>query len=162
MKRIIKNVLTNNERKKLIKDCQSYLLDANQLKKEFGDEDYPGKQTEANLQNIPCFKDPIDKIVFKIANVLKQHLVLQKAWINCTNGKKKDISWHNHSHVPLTAVYYMKIFPLFSNGTLFKDGFIKTSQNSILVTPGYLNHTAPSSPLRFDRYTLALDLAYNG
>ena len=33
MKHIIKNILTDNERKKLIKDCQPYLLDGKQLGK---------------------------------------------------------------------------------------------------------------------------------
>ena len=56
------------------------------------------------------------------------------------------------------AVYYIKTQPYFDNGTEFEHGVIKTPQNSLLLFPASLNHTAPTSPFRFDRYTMALDL----
>ena len=86
--------------------------------------------------------------------------IIERSWINWTNGDKKDIGWHRHD-ADLSVVYYIKIpLPLFSNGTLFRDGFVKAPQNSLLIFPSHLEHTAPSSPFRFDRYTLAMDLLY--
>ena len=53
----------------------------------------------------------------------------------------------------------MKIFPFFSNGTLFKDyGLVKAKQNSLMIFDPTLEHTTPSSPLPLERYTWALDL----
>ena len=159
MKHLIINILTDNERKKLIKDCQPYLLDSEQLKKKFGG-DYPGKQTESNLHYISCFKDPIDKILYKIKNELKQDLGIQKAWINWTNGNPQDIGWHTHPYAKFSAVYYMT---LHNCGTQFEDSFVETELNSLLVFPSDLLHTAPASRFkynRYERYTMALDLTY--
>ena len=114
MKHIIKNILTDNERKKLIKDCQPYLLD---LGKEF-----PGRQTEKFIYDIPCFKDPIDKMGKAIGTVIKKDLILRRSWINWTNGNAKDIAWHNHPDSDISAVYYMTKYTC---GTQFKDSFIK-------------------------------------
>ena len=162
MKYLIKNVLTNKERKKLIKDCQPYLMDGqniDQLMKR--DKRFPGKQTVASdFRDIPIFKDPLDKMLIKIRKKLDKDLIADWAWVNWTNGKKEDIGWHTHWEFPYAAVYYMKTFPFFSNGTLFEDGLTKAPQNSVLIFPGYLNHTAPSSPFRFSRYTMAFNLKY--
>ena len=160
MKHLIKNILTDNERKKLIKDCQPYLLDGKQLGKKYGG-DYPGKQTKEFIYDIPCFKDPIDKMGKAIGNVIKKDLVLRRAWINWTNGNSKDINWHNHPNADISAVYYMTIY---NCGTQFKDSFVKAELNSLLVFPSDLLHTAPASPFkydRYDRYTLALDINYD-
>ena len=161
MKYLIKNVLTNKERKKLIKDCQPYLFDDKVWEEMHGQGiTFPGKQTQADLSEIHCFKDPLDKMLIKIKKELNKNLIIEKVWVNWTNGKKKDIGWHNHYRFPYVCVYYMKTFPFFSNGTLFEDGLAKAPQNSVLIFPGYLKHTAPSSPLRFDRYSMAFNLEY--
>ena len=39
------------------------------------------------------------------------NLEIRAAWVNWTNGKKKDIAWHNHSRHDYALVYYMKTFP---------------------------------------------------
>ena len=158
MKYLIKNILSDNEREKLIKDCKPYLLDGKELSQKYGGS-YPGQQTEANLQYISCFKDPIDKILFEIINVLKQDLDLQKAWINWTSGKPTDINWHNHSYAKFSAVYYMTPH---NCGTQFEDSFIETELNSLLIFSSDLLHTAPMSDERYDRYTMAIDLNYKG
>ena len=51
------------------------------------------------------------------------------------------------------------MFQFFSNGTLFKDyGLVKAKENSLLCFPSHLDHSTPSSPLRFKRYSWAMDL----
>ena len=164
MIKIVKNVLTNKERKKLIEDAKPYLIDGEDLDR-LGMENpywfFCGKQTTASdFEDIPAFKDSINKILTKIRKKIDKDLIIDRAWVNWTNGKKKDMGWHTHWAFPYAAVYYMKTFPFFSNGTLFEDGLTKAPQNSVLIFPGYLNHTAPSSPLRFDRYSMAFNLRY--
>ena len=148
---LIENVFTNQQRKKLIKDCQPLL-------ENLGDQ-YPGRQTHATLHLHPDFTFPINDIL-KI--VLKETgldlVVADKVWINWTNGSKKDIGWHCHP-CDYALVYYMKTpLPFFSNGTLFRNGLFKAPQNSMIIFPAEVEHTAPTSPFRFDRYTMALDL----
>tara|TARA_Y100001938_G_C7831863_1_gene301777 strand:+ start:73 stop:552 length:480 start_codon:yes stop_codon:yes gene_type:complete len=156
---LIKNILTDNEREKLIKDCKPYLLDGKELSEKYGGSNYPGKQTEANLHSISCFKDPINKILFKSINVLKKDLGIQKAWINWTSGKPTDIGWHNHPNAKFSAVYYLTPH---NCGTQFEDSFVETELNSLLIFSSDLLHTAPISNERYDRYTMALDLNYQG
>lgn len=157
MKHIVKNVLTNKERKKLIADCKPHLIDGKELEKKYG-KTFPAKQTLETIYHIPCFREPINKILVTIANTLRQGIVLQRVWINCTTGKDEDSVWHNHLPMKWSCVYYMKTIPFVDSGTLFKDGFVRAPQNSLLIFPSHLEHTAPSSPLRFKRYSMALDL----
>ena len=120
-----------------------------------------GKQTHATLYELPVFQSLMDEMLEVIRERTELDLVVATAGANWTNGKRENINWHTHPN-DYSAVYYIKTFPLFSNGTLFKDGLVKAPQNSILFFPGTLEHSAPSSPLRFDRYTMALNLnVYN-
>ena len=152
MMHVIKNIFTNQQRQKLIKDCQPLLKDLGKA--------YPGKQTYGNLHLHPDFISPINDLVRIIFKETGLDLVVNNGWINWTNGSKKDIGWHNHS-CDYALVYYMKIpLPFFSNGTLFEDRFVRAPQNSMIIFPAKLKHTAPSSPFRFDRYTMALELNY--
>ena len=144
---LIENILKEEERKKLIKDCKPLLLDLGP--------DYPGKQSPP-LQPELQF-ERIHKIFLSNAeNVIRESLEWDISWFLLTHGKRKNIYWHNHP-VDYAGVYYMKTFPFFSNGTLFKDRFIKAPQNSLLIFPGHLYHTAPTSPFSFDRYTMSLN-----
>ena len=52
----------------------------------------------------------------------------------------------------------MKTIPFVDSGTLFKDGFMRAPQNSLLLFPANLYHRPPTSPFRFKRYSMALDL----
>ena len=144
---LIKNILKEEERKKLIKDCKPLLLNLGP--------DNPVKQSHP-LQPELQF-EWIHKIFLSNAeNVIRESLEWDISWFLLTHGKMKNIMWHNHP-VDYAGVYYMKTFPFFSNGTLFKDRFIKAPQNSLLIFPGHLYHTAPTSPLPFDRYTMSLN-----
>ena len=150
---LIENVFTNQERQKLIKDSQPLLLE------NLG-EQYPGRQTWSDLHENPKFKSSISHILRVVYKTTGLNLVITKSWVNWTNGKKKDIEWHRHPS-QYSLVYYMKIpLPIFSNGTLFKNGLFKVPQNSMIVFPGSMEHSAPSSPFRFDRYSLAMELKY--
>lgn len=157
MKHIVKNVLTNKERKKLIADCKPHLIDGKELGKKYG-RTFPAKQTLETIYHIPCFREPINKILVTIANTLRQGIVLQRVWINCTTGKDEDSEWHNHIPMKWSCVYYMKTIPFVDSGTLFKDGFMRAPQNSLIIFPANLDHRPPTSPLRFKRYSMALDL----
>ena len=148
---LIKNVFTDQQRQKLIKDCQPLL-------ENLGDQ-YPGRQTHPTLHLHPDFTfliNDILKIVLKETGL--DLVVAGKVWIKWTNGSKKDINWHCHP-CDYALVYYMKTpLPFFSNGTLFRNGLFKAPQNSMIIFPAEVEHTAPTSPFRFDRYTMALDL----
>ena len=154
---LIHNVLSNKDRKKLIKDCQPLLLDLNE---EFPGKRFPGKQTKCNLHLHPDFLSPITDMIRIIVKETGLDLVVaDMAWINWTNGSKKDIAWHRHPDVDYALVYYIKTpIPFFSNGTVFKDGLVRAPQNSMIIFPAHLLHTAPSSPFRFGRYTMAINL----
>ena len=152
---LITDVFNRDQRKKLLELSKPRLqvLD-NELRT------YPGKQTN-NLIKIKEFNFFHQRFEMGINQVQKFGLKLKivKSWVNWTNGKKKDIVWHNHSDYDYALVYYMKTpLPFFSNGTLFREGLFKAPQNSIIVFPGSMEHTAPSSPFRFSRYTMAMDL----
>tara|TARA_B100000287_G_C20626316_1_gene777965 strand:+ start:1308 stop:1760 length:453 start_codon:yes stop_codon:yes gene_type:complete len=145
---IINNVLTNKERKDLIKSCQPYL-------KDWGP-NYPGTQTENTIFTHFKFKDIHYKILSKIKPTLS--LKIKSSWINQTQGKKKDTQWHTHS-CDYTLIYYMQTLPFFNSGTLFKDKFIRVKQNSLLLFPGNIEHATPSYPFPFfNRYSLVMEL----
>ncbi len=147
---LIENVFTDQERQKLIKDSRLLL-------KNLG-EGYPGRQTWCDLHKNSKFEPATNHILEVVYKTTGLNLVIFKSWVNWTNGKKKDICWHRHS-CQYSLVYYMKIpLPIFSNGTLFRQGLFKVPQNSMIVFPGDVEHSAPSSPFRFDRYSLAMEL----
>ena len=158
---IVNDIFTNEVRKKMVKDVNPLLLTNEQLHQQYNyDKWHPGKQTINTLYKQPTFKLQIEYLINVAQEVTQLKFGLHGAWVNWTNGKKKDINWHNHSRYDYTLVYYLKTFPFFSNGTLFRKpiGFIKASQNSMLVFPGHIDHTAPTSPFRFNRYSLAMEL----
>ena len=147
---IINNVLTNKERKDLIKFSQPYL-------KNFGP-DYPGKQTPGNIFKYHQFKDIHYKILSTCVKKLKLTLEISRSWINLTNGRKKETYWHNHPS-DYTLVYFIQTLPFFNSGTLFREKFIRVKQNGIVIFPGKIEHAAPSYPFPFfERYSLAMEL----
>tara|TARA_B100000287_G_scaffold412629_1_gene443292 strand:- start:180 stop:650 length:471 start_codon:yes stop_codon:yes gene_type:complete len=145
---IFKNVLTPDQRKKLIKECKPYL-------REWG-EGTPGRQSRPLSFNHPQFQWAHKIFHERVSKELQMPLQWDCSFFNETNGNKKSMLWHNHP-VDYAGVYYMKIFPLFSNGTLFEEGLVKAPQNSLLLFPGKVLHTCPTSPLRFKRYTMSLN-----
>ena len=157
---LIENVLTNDKRKKLLEDVQPLLVDGITMSAYSGDlnQIFPGKQTHDTLHLHPDFISTINYMVELVNKEMGKNLMLIKAWANWTNGSKKDINWHCHP-CDYALVYYMKTpLPFFSNGTLFRNGLFKAPQNSMIIFPAEVEHTAPTSPFRFDRYTIAMDL----
>ena len=155
---LLTNVLNNEQRRKLIKDSKPLLFTRKELQERYKNEmNYPGKQTQDDLHLKSDFTWVHKLFLYQIYEYLGLRLEIEKSWVNWTNGKKSDIAWHTHPGALWSAVYYMKTFP-FSSGTLFRTGFMKAPQNSILIFPANLEHTAPTAPFRFDRYTMALDL----
>ena len=131
--------------------------------KEFPDlvkegEYFPGLQTGPLMHYETSFKWYHQYLVDTLYKKMNIHFGIQRSWGNWTNGKRRDIAWHNHAYADYACVYYIKTFPFFSNGTLFEDGFVKAPQNSLLIFKGKDKHTAPSSPLRFGRYTMSSNL----
>ena len=149
---VIENIISNNERKKLIVDCQDYLRDLG--------EDYPGLQTHANLHEHYEFFDVIVKITERVSKILKKDLKPERSWINCDGGYVDHLCWHNHKGFDYSMVYYMKTQPILRNsGTLFSKKFVRAPQNSAIVFPSFLDHTAPTYKFFpwIMRYTLAID-----
>jgi len=166
---LIENILEDTKREKLIKDVQPLLLSGKEFQKLFPDMEYkPGKRTLAELYSHPDFREVQQSIVDKINQyfyslflLLKENRFninakVHKSWIFSTRGQREF--WHTHPEADWAAVYYIKTVPFFDNGTLFRSGLVKASQNSLLVFPGHLEHTAPTFPFRFNRYTWGMDL----
>ena len=148
---VIENIISNNERKKLLVDCQDYLHDIG--------EDFPGLQTQANLHNHYEFFDVIVKMTERVSKVVKKDLKPARSWVNCDGGHTKNLYWHNHKGYDYSMVYYMKTQPLLRNsGTLFANKFVRVPQNGAIIFPSFLDHTAPTYIFPWTRrYTLAID-----
>ena len=153
----IENVFTNKERKKLLKDCYPLLIDGKELGLFYNKDVYPGKQTHPTLHLHPGFSWAHDHILRLVEEKIGLNFEIQKSWILCIKGKIEDTHWHTHTS-DYSCVYYMRTTPPFGNGTFFKHGFVEAPENSIICFPSDLKHTAPASPFRFERYTLAINL----
>ena len=160
----IHNVLSNDERKKLIKDVQPFLMDSEQLGKYYNtNRVYPGKQTDDVLHLEPKFASVTEKMLDKINKEIKVDLQVYQSWVKWSNGRENQMNWHEHQElnqgISFAAVYYIKTIPFFSSGTLFKDGFVRAPQNSMIIFPAHLLHTTPKNLFPFiDRYVMGLNL----
>ena len=124
---------------------------------------FDGKGVEEFDSNSP-------KTLFDVRKHLNYDVVAQSkanTKVISFNPWRKEEEWSGRlitenmvkSEYDYSCVYYMKMFPFFSNGTLFKDyGLVKAKENSLLCFPSHLDHSTPSSPLRFKRYSWAMDL----
>ena len=173
----ISNVLSNKERKKLIKDVQPLLLDSKQLNGYFKDPhasldgqeitpyNYPGKQTHPLLHLKPEFASVTEKMLDKINKEIKVDLQVYQSWVKWSNGRENQMNWHDHLRlnqgISFAVVYYIKTIPFFSSGTLFEDGFVRVPQNSMIIFPAHILHTTPKHPFPFiDRYVMSMDLTF--
>ena len=154
----IDNILDNKFRKSVLERSKKYL----KSQEEFPagtfkvDSVLPGKQTPPDL-HMKLDYGPL--LLSAIRKSIGINFTIRKSWVNWTNGDKKDICWHIHPDADYSAVWYLKTpLPFFNNGTLFKGGLFKSPQNSVLIFPADIIHTAPPSPFRLDRYTLGMDL----
>ena len=163
---LLENILTDRERKKIVKDVQPLLLGGKELQQRIPDMEYkPGKHTLAELYSHPDFREVQQRIIDQInayfyslslfAAEDRVKVDVHKSWIFSTRGQEEF--WHTHPEADWAAVYYIKTVPFFDNGTLFRSGLFKAPQNSLLVFPANLEHTAPSCPFRSERYTLSMN-----
>ena len=146
---LVKNILTDEQREELLETSKSLLLDLGGM--------YPGKQTLGTLHTIPKLKSIFDCMLQHMEDVMNYKFDIKNAWVNWTNGKDEDLNWHTHL-CHYSMVYYMSPF---NCGTLFRDKFVETELNSLIIFPATMEHTAPTSPSRIDRYTLAMELNLN-
>ena len=169
----IEDVFTRDQREKLIEDSQPLLMDGEELSKHMcasGHPDYGvGYQQGFNWYMVTHptvhlhsgFEWGHQIILSKIKEKTGKDCEIQKSWMGVSNGDNGTLVWHNHKTCDYVGVYYMKMFPFFSNGTLFKDyGLIKAKENSLLLFPSHLDHSTPSSPLRFKRQCWSVNLKY--
>ena len=160
MIKIVKNILTNKERKQLIKYSKPLLLTGEQLNLRKGPLEYPpSKQTLANLHKNDKFKPVIRKLLHRIAIEMGPglELVTDKIWVNWNSGKKEEQCWHTHVS-EYALVYYIRTVPFFNSGTQFKHKFVRAPQNSLMIFSGDMEHTVPSYPFYFGRYTLSMEI----
>jgi len=162
----IHNILSNEERKKLIKDVQPFLMDREQMNIHYNNTAfYPGKQTDDLLHLKPEFTSLMKKIIDKIKKEIKLDLEVRRSWVKWSNGREDQMNWHHHyiyEDVSFAAVYYLKTLPFFSNGTLFEDGLVRVPQNSMIIFPAHILHTTPKNPFHFiDRYVMSMDLNFS-
>ena len=158
----IHNVLSNKERKKLIKDVQPFLMDGEQLGKYYNTSDsFPGKQTISHLHQQPEFFSVVKKIEDIIKKEIDLDLKVEKSWVKCSNSDTQ-LNWHSHypnDNVSFASAYYLQTLPFVGNGTLFEDGFVRAPQNSMIIFPAHLVHTTPKNLFPFiDRYVMSLNL----
>ena len=156
----IHNVLSNKDRKKFIKDIKPFVkvyVNENNIT-------FTGKQTLSNLHKQPMFASLMNNIIDKIKKEIKLNLEIRRSWVKWSNGKEEQMNWHHHyvyKDTSFAAVYYLKTIPFFSSGTLFKDGFVRAPQNSMIIFPSHVLHTTPRHPFPFiDRYVMGMDLNF--
>jgi len=156
----IHNVLSNNDRKKFIKHIKPFVkvhVNENNIT-------FTGKQTLSNLHEQPMFASLMNIIIDKIKKEIKLNLEIRRSWVKWSNGRKDQMNWHHHyvyKDTSFAAVYYLKTIPFFSSGTLFKDGFVRAPQNSMIIFPSHVLHTTPRHPFPFiDRYVMGMDLNF--
>ena len=135
--KVIHNVLSDRERKKIIKDVQPFLMNSEQMNIRYNNNIlYPGKQTSPLLHMESEFISVMKKILDKILKETNLDLQIYRSWVKWSNGKENQTNWHSHypSHpVWAVAVYYIKTLPFFNSGTLFEDGFVRAPQNLSLI-----------------------------
>tara|TARA_B100000287_G_scaffold353240_1_gene342957 strand:- start:47 stop:595 length:549 start_codon:yes stop_codon:yes gene_type:complete len=159
---VVEGIFTEKQRKKILEECKPLLIDGDilSLRKAGKTGLYPGKQSYPTVHLHPDFKWVFAHIVEMIRQTFRAELKVDGAWFNWTNGDAKYINWHNHWPHDYSAVYYLKTNRFFGSGTLFADyGYVKAKQNSLVLFPSHLVHSAPVQPkfVRYDRYALAMD-----
>ena len=111
------------------------------------------------MYTYPQLKFYHNRIIKLVKEKIGLNVVMAGSWLNLTDGRRKELRWHNHRGIDYAAVYYLKTIPFLNSGTLIKDyGFVRAPQNSLLIFPGNIDHSTPGFPFRFKRYTYAFDL----
>ena len=158
----IDNILSNEERKLMIKESKPLFLTGEQLNEYYGPKAYPsGDQTHPHLHEYPAFITPIRNMLLRIQTETGMTFMTNKAWVNRNIGKRKEECWHNHEKAPYVCVYYMKTIPFINSGTRFRKKFVRSPQNSLIIFPGQIEHTVPTYPHLFNwtrRYSFSMNL----
>jgi len=154
---VIKDIFTREERLQLLEDVEPLLVDGDSLSLfHWGERGrFPGKQSHPTFHLHPDFKWVHDRFVDAIKQTTDMDVETLKSWVNWTDGSQ-DENWHTHPNCAWSVVYYLKTFPFINSGTLFEDKFIKAPQNSMLLFAGKVKHSAPTSFMRYKRYTIAV------
>ena len=155
---IIENIFTNQERQQLLKSIDPLLVDGNRLSSFYGQRpgEFPGKQTHSSLHLHSDFEWMHNRFLQDIKKNLNLDLKVVRSWGNWTDGSQK-VNWHTHP-ADWCGVYYLKTFPFINSGTKFEKKFVRAPQNSLLLFPCNLLHSAPNKSLfRYSRYSIALD-----
>ena len=162
---IIEDIFSKEERRDIIKQAEPYWIDGEVLGEIEGEDwVYPGRQTQAGLQYVYGFQEYLKRITDLINEKTGKNLTLIRAWLNQTNGYKKDINWHDpRKDGDYVCTYYLKCPLIGQNGTLFREyGMVKAKENSLLLFPSDWEHTAPTTfwnnPFHVDRYVMSIDL----
>ena len=163
---VIHNVFTRKERKEFIEKVQPYFIDSEELTLKSGKKHHEGKQTLPQLHENKIFSFYYNRILDLInenVEVEGGEWITTKSWMNYHDGTRKELVWHAHQ-CPLVAIYYLQTTRFFNSGTQFqktavnRNGFVRCAPNSLLVFPGWLEHSVPLYKFGFDRYTLSLNL----
>ena len=153
---IIENVFMEEERKDFLEKSKPFLADSRKFINTEGF--YWFKLTSPSMNLVPSLRVYHEHLLKLIKKEIGLNLAIMGAWMNLTDGRRKEIKWHTHP-VDYAGVYYMKTTPFFNSGTVIKEyGLVRSPQNSLLIFPGNLYHSTPGFPFRFKRYTYAFNL----
>ena len=150
--KVYKNVLTESERKQLLKISKKYI-------KKIGV--HPGLQSENTIEIYLRSRGEghlIDKIVQK-AKLHKLKTNHRTFWFNYSDPSMDYINWHSHGpNTQIGLVYYLENPE--NLGTMFKiDGKeyqIKGQENSVIVFDTRIEHTFPNN-VTLPRTSVAMD-----
>ena len=154
---IIENVFMEEERKDFLEKSKPFLADSRKFINTEGF--YWFKLTSPSMNLVPSLRVYHEHLLKLIKKEIGLNLAIMGSWMNLTDGRRKEIKWHNHAGFDYTGVYYLKTVPFLNSGTLIKDyGFVRSPQNSLLILPANIDHSSPAFPFRFKRYTYAFNL----
>ena len=150
--KVYKNVLTESERKQLLKISKKYI-------KKIGV--HPGLQSENIIEIYLRSRGEghlIDKIVQK-AKLHKLKVNYRTFWFNYSDPSMDYINWHSHGpNTRIGLVYYLENPE--NLGTMFKIGGkeyqIKGEENSLIVFDSRIEHTFPNN-VTLPRTSVAMD-----
>ena len=150
--KVYKNVLTESERKQLLKISKKYI-------KKIGV--HPGLQSE-NIIEIYLRSRGEGHLIDKIVQKAKLHKLKtnhRTFWFNYSDPSMDYINWHSHGpNIRRGLVYYLENPE--NLGTMFKiDGKeyqIKGEENSVIVFDTKIEHTFPNN-VTLRRTSVAMD-----
>ena len=156
----LENVLSNDERTYLLKESKKLLMSKKTLDELF-EKDHPCDQTTSSLHRFQNFDHIHQKILGRVIKETRQNFAIRGSWVNKITYKNSSSSYMHTHESDLSVVYYVRKIPFFHKGTIFEnEGLIECSQNSAIVFPSNMKHTASNVYFPLDRYTLVLELLH--